>query len=202
MLITLTLLLRLDVGLAGLDRTEQSLLVFAILKFTYMGEEPPLMVIGVDRYGDESHRPGQMKDTQCNIVERGEFVVNMVDEDVLERMVLCGTDFPAHISEPEAVGLDLAPSSSVSVPRIAQSPIAWECKLFKILDFSKIRSVIFGEIIGMYFRDDILDQETFRVRGDRYAPYGRLGGPHYCKTTERTRIAVPTYKISEGVPLV
>src|SRR6266404_1741486 len=106
--------------------------------FTYMGEEPPLMVIGVDRYGDESHRPGQMKDTQCNIVERGEFVVNMVDEDVLERMVLCGTDFPAHISEPEAVGLDLAPSSSVSVPRIAQSPIAWECKLFKILDFSKI----------------------------------------------------------------
>jgi flavin reductase (DIM6/NTAB) family NADH-FMN oxidoreductase RutF len=107
--------------------------------FTYMGEEPPLMVIGVDRYGDESHRPEQMKDTQRNIVERGEFVVNMVDEDVLERMVL------------------------------AQSPIAWECKLFKILDFSKIRSVIFGEIIGMYFRDDILDQETLRVRGDRYA---------------------------------
>lgn len=170
--------------------------------FTYMGEEPPLMVIGVDRYGVESHRPGEMKDTQANIVARGEFVVNMVDEGILQSTVLCGSDYPAHISEPETVGLELAPSSFVAIPRIAKAPIAWECRLFKILDFSKIRSVIFGEIVGMYFREDVFDPETLRVHVDRYAPYGRLGGPHYCKTTERTRIAVPTYKADEGVPLV
>ena len=171
--------------------------------FTYMGEEPPLMIIGVDRYGEESHRPGQMKDTQSNIAERGEFVVNMVDEILLERTVLCGTDFPAEVSEPEAVGFKLAPSTTVGVPRIAEAPISWECRLFKIIDdFSKIRSIIIGEIVGMFFRDDILDERTLRVRVDTYAPYGRLGGPNYCKTTERRRLGVPTFKASKGVPLV
>jgi len=170
--------------------------------FTYMGEEPPLMVIGVDRYGHESHRPGDMKDTQRNIIDRGEFVVNMVDEAIVERTVLCGSDFPPHISEPEAVGFDLTPSSMVKVPRIAQAPIAWECKLFRMLDFSKVRSIIFGEIVGMYFQDELLDEETLRVRVDRYSPFGRLGGPNYCRTTERIHLPVPTFAPSRGVPLV
>jgi flavin reductase (DIM6/NTAB) family NADH-FMN oxidoreductase RutF len=167
-----------------------------------MGEEPPLMIIGIDRYGAESHRPGEMKDTHSNIIARGEFVVNMVDELLLERTVLCGTDFPAHVSEPRAVGLKLTPSTIVGIPRIAEAPISWECRLFKILEFSKIRSIIIGEIVSMYFREGILDLETLRVRLDSYAPYGRLGGPHYCKTTERTRLAVPTFKASEGIQLV
>ena len=170
--------------------------------FTYMGEEPPLMVIGVDRYGHESHRPGEMKDTQSNIVERGEFVVNMVDEEIVQRAVLCGSEYPAHISEPEAVGFDLTPSTMVQIPRIAQAPIAWECKLFKVLDYSKIRSIILGEIVGMYFQDELIDQDTLRVRVDRYAPFGRLGGPNYCRTTERVTHPVPTFLTSQGVPLV
>jgi len=56
--------------------------------FNYMGEDPPLFAIAVDHYGDESHRPGEMKDTLKNIVARGEFVVNMVDEAIVERAVV------------------------------------------------------------------------------------------------------------------
>ena len=101
--------------------------------FTYMGEDPPLMVIGVDHYGEESHRPGEIKDTLRNIQGRGEFVVNMVDESLLERMVRCGSDFPSNVSELDAVGLSLAPSLKIETQRIAETPIAWECRLFKIL---------------------------------------------------------------------
>src|SRR5882724_10744711 len=75
--------------------------------FTYMGEEPPLMVIGVDRYGDESHRPGEMKDTQSNIVARGEFVVNMVDEGILQSTVLCGSDIQPISQNQRRSGLNL-----------------------------------------------------------------------------------------------
>ena len=168
--------------------------------FNYMGEEPPLFAIAVDHYGSESHRPGEKKDTLSNIIERGEFVVNMVDETIVERTVLCGSDFPSHISEPEAVGFSLTPSSIIAVPRITEAPIAWECKLYKLLEFSKDRSIVFGEIVGMYFRQDLLDEEKLRVRVDRYEPYGRLGGPIYCKTTDRVRLPVPTYLASAGVP--
>ncbi|MEM5382982.1 flavin reductase family protein [Paraburkholderia phymatum] len=167
--------------------------------FNYMGEDPPLFAIAVDHYGEESHRPGEMKDTLKNIVEREQFVVNMVDEAIVERAVQCGSDFPAHVSEPEAVGLSLAASTSVSVPRVSEAPIAWECRLYKVLEFSKQRSIVFGEIVGMVVREDLFDAEKLRIRVDRFEPYGRLGGPNYCRSTDRVQLRVPTYMPAVGV---
>jgi 2-nitrobenzoate nitroreductase len=168
--------------------------------FNYMGEDPPLFAIAVVRYGEESHRLGEEKDTLLNIKEREEFVVNMVDEPILERAVQCGSDFPSHVSEPEAVGLTLASSTMVKVPRIAEAPISWECRLFRILDITNQRAIVFGEILAMYFREDLIDEEKLRVRVDRFEPYGRLGGPNYCRTTDRVRLPVPTYLSSAGAP--
>ena len=167
--------------------------------FNYMGEDPPLFAIAVDHYGSESHRPGEIKDTLKNIVEREEFVVNMVDETIVERAVLCGSDFPAHVSEPEAVGLALAPSTAISAPRVSEAPIAWECRLYKVLEFSKQRSIVFGEIVGMYIHEDLLDAEKLRIRIDRFEPVGRLGGPNYCRSNDRVQLRVPTYMPAVGV---
>jgi flavin reductase (DIM6/NTAB) family NADH-FMN oxidoreductase RutF len=168
--------------------------------FNYMGEDPPLFVIAVDKYGDESHRPGELKDTLKNIIARNEFVVNMVDEPLGERMSRCATDYPAHISEPEAVGFGLTPSSKVCVPRITEAPIAWECKLYKLMEFSPQRSIMFGEIVAMYFREDLIDEERLRVHVDRFAPLGRLGGPNYTRSTDRLRLPVPTFLKTAGKP--
>jgi flavin reductase (DIM6/NTAB) family NADH-FMN oxidoreductase RutF len=161
--------------------------------FNYMGEDPPLFAVAFANYGEESHRPGEKKDTLKNILARGEFVVNMVDESIVDRMVLCGTDYPAHVSEAEAVGFDLTQSSLVNIPRISDTPIAWECKLFKTFDFSAERTIVFGEIVAMYFREDLLDETCMRVNIDRFAPYGRLGGPNYVRSTDRVQLRVPTF---------
>ena len=166
--------------------------------FNYMGEDPPLLVIAIDRYGEESHRPREKKDTLKNILGREQFVVNMVDEPIAERMVLCATDYPSHVSEPKAVGFELAPCAAVKVPRIAEAPISWECTLFKVIEFSEQRTLVFGEIIAMTFKDDLLDEDRLRVNVDRFAPYGRLGGPNYARTTDRVRLRVPTFLASAG----
>jgi 2-nitrobenzoate nitroreductase len=168
--------------------------------FNYMGEDPPLMVMAVDRYGTESHRLGERKDTLVNVVERGEFVVNMVDEALGARMIQCAIDYPKHISEPEAIGLAVTQSNLVGVPRLSDAPIAWECKLFKTFDFSESRTIVFGEIVSMHFRDELFDASAMRVRIDKFEPLGRLGGPNYCRTTERMRMPVPTFLPSQGVP--
>lgn len=167
--------------------------------FNYMGEDPPLFAIAVDHYGDESHRPGEVKDTLRNILDRREFVVNMVDEPIVERAVMCGSDYPAHVCEAEAVGLSLAASEAVAVPRIREAPVAWECRLFKVFEFSTQRAIVFGEIVSMYIRDDLFDDEKLRIRVDRFYPVGRLGGPNYCRSSDRRRIAVPTYLPTVGV---
>lgn len=166
--------------------------------FNYMCEDPPLCALGIERYGDESHREGELKDTLRNILERGEFVVNMVDEPMLEKMVLCATDFPADISEPERVGFALTPSTLVKPPRIAIAPVAWECRRFSVLDYSTLRAIVFGEIVSMHFRDGLLDEQTMRVDLDQYQPYGRLGGPNYCETTVRKRVLTPSWDPARG----
>jgi len=166
--------------------------------FNYMCEDPPLCALGIERYGDESHREGEIKDTLRNILARGEFVVNMVDGPMLERMVLCATDFPAHVSEPAEVGFALAPSAAVSTPRVADAPVAWECRRYSVLDYSTLRAIVFGEIVSMHFRDGLLDPQTMRVDLDQYQPWGRLGGPNYCETSLRRRVPTPSFDPSKG----
>jgi flavin reductase (DIM6/NTAB) family NADH-FMN oxidoreductase RutF len=166
--------------------------------FNYMCEDPPLCAVGIERYGDESHREGEIKDTLRNILERGEFVVNFVDGPMLERMVLCATDFPAAVSEPESVGFELAASAAIATPRIASAPVAWECRRYSVLNYSALRAIVFGEMVSMHFRDGLLDEETMRVNLDRYQPYGRLGGPNYCETTLRKRVLTPSFDPAKG----
>lgn len=166
--------------------------------FNYMCEDPPLLAIGVERYGSESHREGEIKDTLRNILATGEFVVNFVDAPMLDRMVLCATDFPAGVSEVEEAGFTLAPSQAVNVPRIATAPVSWECRRFSILEFSRIRAIVFGEIVSMHFRDGVLDEATLRVNLDQYQPMGRLGGPNYCETTLRHRVLTPSFDPAKG----
>jgi flavin reductase (DIM6/NTAB) family NADH-FMN oxidoreductase RutF len=166
--------------------------------FNYMCEDPPLLAIGIERYGSESHREGEIKDTLKNILANGEFVVNMVDGPMLERMVHCATDFPAGVSEAERVGFELAPSVAVSVPRISIAPVSWECRRFSILEFSRIRAIVFGEIVSMHFRDGLLDENTLRVNVDQYLPFGRLGGPNYCETSVRVRVLTPSFDPARG----
>jgi len=170
--------------------------------FTYMSEDPPLLVLGIDNFhkgpraeeGQKgSHRSGEMKDTLRNIIDNREFVVNMVDEPMCERTVLCAKDFPSHMSEPTVVGFTLGQPVSIKTPHIAEAPIAWECKLSRIMDFSKTRSIVFGEIVGMHFKDELLDEERMRVRAEAFTPVGRLSGPNYCRTTDRWRLTIPVF---------
>ena len=52
--------------------------------FNVFAQTPPLLILGIQ------HRPsGSHKDTARNILETGEFVVNLVDESIARAMVVC-----------------------------------------------------------------------------------------------------------------
>lgn len=63
----------------------------------------------------------------------GEFVVNFASEDLFAEINGTGTNFPADISEFDAVGLAMEPSRTVRPARVAESPAALECKLHRII---------------------------------------------------------------------
>jgi flavin reductase (DIM6/NTAB) family NADH-FMN oxidoreductase RutF len=115
--------------------------------FNYVSDDPPILAIGFDTHGEEGHRPGERKDTLVNIERTGAFVVNMVDETLLDAAVACASDFPAGVSETTALGLALAPSSDVDCPRLAQAQIAWECVRHSTMALSATRTLLLGRIV-------------------------------------------------------
>ena len=68
--------------------------------FNAVSSRPPVVVLGISPGESASYDDGY-KDTERNIRDIGEFVVNLVDEAIAERMNLCAVDFPTAIGELE-----------------------------------------------------------------------------------------------------
>lgn len=81
--------------------------------FTYLSTEPPLIGISVMRRGDG------LKDTARNIADRGDFVVNIADETLVQPVHLSAAEHPCDVSEADLLGLELEPSLDVAAPRLA-----------------------------------------------------------------------------------
>lgn len=147
--------------------------------FNLMGDDPPLVILSI-----EDRPEGGRKDTSRNLLHNGEFVVNLVDEDIVERMHACSHDFPPGVSEPQEVGFALAASQAVKPPRIAQAPISLECRLLQTVDLKPTRVLALGQVVWMHARDGLIDPHTLRVNAERYFPVGRLYADRYTRTRD------------------
>ena len=122
--------------------------------FNVFAEDPATCVVGLAR-----HEDGSKRDTARIIAETGEFVVNMVDTSIVERMNICAIDFDPEIDEFELAGFTPVASRIVAPPRIAESPVSFECKRTVTLQLSAGRDLVVGEILTMHARDGLIDPE-------------------------------------------
>ena len=148
--------------------------------FNVFAEDPPLVMFAVNKRPD-----GRLKDTWLNIQRTGEFVVNLTDEPLAQAMHDSSGDFPPDVGEPDYLGLKLAPSTRVAVPRLADAPWAMECKVWKTMNVKDNRHLIMGEGVNFYIRDELWDPDTMRVHMERYHPIGRMFADRYCRTDDR-----------------
>lgn len=132
------------------------------------------MFSGVRRCACCTNHPRRQpeKDTQINIERTGEFVVNMTDEPLALAMHKSSGDFPPEIGEPDYLGLKLAPSTRIAVPRLTDAPFAMECKTWKTIDVNGDRMLIIGEGDPVHIRDELWDHDAMRVHMDHYSPWG------------------------------
>lgn len=140
--------------------------------FNYLGTDPAIVAIGV------TNRPGVdfvPKDTARNIRRTGEFVVNIVTEDLAQQMNICAVDFPAEVNELEMAKLTTTPSASVSVPRIAQAHAALECREHTTLEIGRSR-VILGLVVSAYVDDQFVDPAGPYIKAEELHAIGRMNG--------------------------
>lgn len=147
--------------------------------FNVIGHDPPLVVLGFDSRAD-----GGPKDTVRNIRGRGEFVVNLIDEDIVEPMNICGGEYPYLFDELAAAGLTSISSTRIKTNRVKEAPASFECIVATDLNFGPRRTVIIGEIVQIHIQDGLVG-ERFHVDQGKRRAVGRMAGSHYTRTTDR-----------------
>ena len=160
----------------------------------FMGitSNPPTIGFAPARKGQS----GDKKDTLSNIEATKEFVVNIVTEDIAEKMNETATEFPADVDEFEIARLTAVASRIVKPPRVAESPINLECRLHDIVYIGKEEpgggALVIGRIVMFHVRDDLI--ENGRIDTGRLRPVGRLAGQEYTTLGKRFILERKPYK--------
>lgn len=148
--------------------------------FNVFGEDPA--VVGFSILHRSESDP---KDTGENILRNGEFVVNLVSEDNLDKMNISAIEFPREFSEFAEAGLTPAKSSRIGTPRIAESRVALECRVMQIVPLGPLRSLVLGEVVHMHISDDaVIDADKCYIDTRKLQLVGRMEANSYVRTSD------------------
>jgi flavin reductase (DIM6/NTAB) family NADH-FMN oxidoreductase RutF len=150
--------------------------------FNAVSSVPPVVVLGISPgvNGGDGY-----KDTARNIRDTAEFVVNLVDEALAERMNICAVDFPSETPELGMAKLVEVPSVEIRPPRIEASPVSFECRRITGLSLGPRSMLEIGRLIHIHVRDDLVDAERFYVATEKMRLIGRMHGRGwYARTSD------------------
>ncbi|AJP70792.1 flavin reductase family protein [Sphingomonas hengshuiensis] len=140
--------------------------------FNMMGDSPPTVALGLLRREGDGH-----KDTATNILETGEFVINLVPEALAEAMNQTCADVPPEVDELAWAGIATLPSRSVAPPRIAGCPASFECVTLHALETGPGQLVVIGQVRVAHIDDAfVLDADRLHFDTPAMALIGRMHG--------------------------
>lgn len=119
--------------------------------FSFFGvacADPPVLCLGI------TARLPQGKDTPRHIRETGEFVVNLVPYAAREAMHVTAVEFTDGTDELSEAGLSVLPSAKVAPPRIAESPVAFECRLMQSTPMPSGHCIVLGRVVAVHVADE------------------------------------------------
>lgn len=160
--------------------------------FNAIGSDPMLLMFC------PTNKPGGgMKDTLRNAVRGGEhagagqFVVNLAGEDYIRLVAGAGEALEYGENEFELVGLTPEPSVAVAPPRVAESPVCFECETWRVIRTNEAEpdapgsgNIVIGRVVHVRVAEGVAD-ERLHIDPDAIRTVGRLGGMGYCTTRDR-----------------
>jgi flavin reductase (DIM6/NTAB) family NADH-FMN oxidoreductase RutF len=164
--------------------------------FNGIGSNPPALSISVN-YVDGLD---QHKDTLRNINDTGEFVVNIVDEDLAQAMNATAANYPPGVDEFEIAGVAALPSVTVRPVRVAGAPVSMECKLFTAVPVGQgpgSSTLVIGVIQMFHVRSDVINERHY-IDITKLRPIARLAGAGYAYVHETFDMVRPVYDTATG----
>ncbi|MDF1679118.1 flavin reductase family protein [Ponticaulis sp.] len=124
---------------------------------------------------------GSKKDSFNNIEETGEFTWNLVTRELAEAMNESCAPISSDESEFDRAKLEQGASRVIKAPRVAASPVSFECKLTQIVQLTNHEGkevpswVVFGEVVGVHIAEGVLENGIYDPA--RMRTVLRAGGP-------------------------
>ena len=140
-----------------------------------------------------NHRDGTPKDTLRNVEATGEFVVNLVRFADAVSMNETAAVLPFGESEFERFQVTAMPSICVRPPRVAAAPVAFECRLDRVVRISEGPAggnAVFGRIVRVHVLDSVLAADGL-PDPDLLDLIGRAGGSEYVRIRDRFSLERP-----------
>lgn len=158
--------------------------------FNVMGHTPPTIALGLLADPQKG-----FKDTARNILDSGEFVVNLVPEALAQAMNITCIDAPAEVSEVDLAGLTTTPSTHIKPPRIAESPVSFECTSLSSVVTGPHQTVVIGLVHAIHIADDfVLDAERGHIDTQAIGTIARMhGAGWYARSTDLFQLDRPSW---------
>jgi len=158
--------------------------------FNAMGASPPTVALGILADAKKG-----FKDTAKNILDTGEFVVNLVPERLVESMNVTATNAPRGINELELADLETTPSVHIKPPRITASPVSFECRSISNVVTGPRQTIVVGRVLAVYVADDcILDADKAYIDTPKLDLVARSFGSDYVRSKDTFTLDRPVWK--------
>ena len=167
--------------------------------FNVFSANPPVVVFSPARRG----RNNTTKDTLNNLMEVKECTVNIVNFSMVEQMSLASTEYPPGVSEFEKAGFTPVESERISVPRVGESPVSFECVADDIIplgDKGGAGNLVLARIVLAHVDNRYLDEDG-QLDTTKLDLVARMGGNYYCRAKGDAifEIPKPTGKLGIGI---
>ena len=137
------------------------------------------------------------KHSRRNAEETGEFVCNLVSEELREQMNITAAHVGRGVDELALAGLTAEPSRTVKPPRVMEAPAHLECRYLKTVEFeshlpNQSHGVVFGEVTGIHIKDEFLSGGFVDIL--KIKPIARMGYRDYTVVDQIFSMAPPDTK--------
>ncbi|MFZ7110643.1 MAG: flavin reductase family protein [Desulfatiglandales bacterium] len=159
-------------------------------QFQNLTFDPPYVMFAANQTTD-----GRRKDSTVNAEQTGEFVYNMATYALREAVNLSAQQVPAEVDEFELAGLTKAPSKLVRAPRVAESPVQFECLYHQTLrlpgnSVMGTVDVVIGKVIGVHIKDEFIGADG-KLDVLKIRPIARLGYYDYSSIESIFEMTIP-----------
>lgn len=165
--------------------------------FNVFSANPPILIFSPARSG----RTNTTKDTYENVKKVPEVVINIVNYELVHQMSLASSPYASGTNEFIKSGLHELPSLKVKPPRVAESPVQFECKVNQVIELGAeggAGNLIICEVIQFHIDEKVLDINQM-IDQKKIDLVARMGGNWYCRADEKSMFEIEKPITSCGI---